>query len=96
MSNESKGLHCPQCNFKIKFSLEELLMSGRITCPNCHLQMDMNVPTELKTHFQEMQRVQDTVIQARDSGDMPTSSNPNASFGELNLDGVKLIPVLKE
>jgi len=51
MSNESKGLHCPQCNFKIKFSLEELLMSGRITCPNCHLQMDMNVPTELKTHF---------------------------------------------
>jgi len=67
ISNEDKGLHCPQCDFKIKFSINDMLMSGKITCPGCHLEMNMEVPKTLKVHLQEIQRAQDTVIQARDA-----------------------------
>jgi len=96
MSYEDNGLHCPQCNTIIKFTLNELLFKNKITCPGCFLELRMEVPETLKTSLQEIQQAQDMATLARDAEDMPTSSNPNASFGELNLDGIKLIPMLKE
>lgn len=64
-TNEDRGLHCPQCNFKIKFAIQELLISNKITCPGCSLEMGMEVPGELKIHLQEIQRAQDMVAQAK-------------------------------
>ncbi|WP_162555594.1 hypothetical protein [Reichenbachiella versicolor] len=53
MSNNT-GLECPKCSFKIKFTMETLLAQQTVICPNCQLKLDMNVPSEMKGHLQEI------------------------------------------
>lgn len=57
-SNENKGMPCPQCDFSIKFSIHELLMNSTIQCPGCHLNLEMQVPGEIKSHLQDIDRAQ--------------------------------------
>lgn len=52
--NSDTGLNCPVCNFKIKFTVSDLLLKRDITCPSCELKLDMNVPVEMKKHLQEI------------------------------------------
>lgn len=64
-NNDQNGMHCPRCQFKIKFQINDLLLKNQINCPGCHLQMDMDVPGEIKVHLQEIQLAQDMVENAR-------------------------------
>jgi transcription initiation factor IIE alpha subunit len=36
------GLTCPQCRFRMQFTIQELLYSQRFTCPGCGLVLTMN------------------------------------------------------
>lgn len=53
MSNHT-GLNCPKCNFQIKFTMQSLLSQSKISCPSCKLEMEMNVPKQMKEHLQEI------------------------------------------
>jgi transcription initiation factor IIE alpha subunit len=35
--NNQPGLICPNCNFKITVSIEQLLYQEKVVCPNCNL-----------------------------------------------------------
>lgn len=54
MSTNHTGLPCPKCNFKIKFTMQSLLISEVVTCPSCKLELQMNVPDQMKSHLQEI------------------------------------------
>ena len=65
MSSHSPGLNCPSCKFPIKFTYEMLLHDSKISCPNCGLKMDMQVPTEMKQHIQEIHLAEKLVEKAK-------------------------------
>lgn len=90
MPQENPGLNCPQCNFKIEFSIESLLMGGRITCPNCYLQLKMDVSEGTKNHLQEIQRAQEMVAQAKNT-ETPLPSAPTPNLDNLK-EGITLTP----
>ena len=52
--DHNTGLQCPNCLGIIKFSIEDLLFKNEIICPFCRLQMEMNVPTEMKKYLREI------------------------------------------
>ncbi len=64
-NEQENGMHCPRCNFKIRFNINDLLLKNKIDCPGCHLEMEMEVPGEIKLHLQEIQLAQDMVSSAR-------------------------------
>ena len=33
---------CPECGFKIKIAIEDLLFQGEFTCPGCHLRLQLD------------------------------------------------------
>lgn len=51
---EHNGLDCPACKFKIKFTMMDLVMKKDVICPSCHLNLNMDVPTDMKQHLQEI------------------------------------------
>jgi len=53
-NDNTSGLPCPKCGFKIKFKIETLLHHNGIICPSCQLSLNMSVPTPLKVHLQEI------------------------------------------
>lgn len=55
-NEQDAGLDCPNpdCDFKIKFTMQDLLARKEITCPACELKLEMNVPVEMKKHLQEI------------------------------------------
>ena len=59
------GLACPSCAGNIKFTFEDLLLKNKITCPFCRLQMDMNVPSSIKHHLQEIKIAEQQVQAAK-------------------------------
>ncbi|HAA16678.1 MAG TPA: hypothetical protein DCE41_35205 [Cytophagales bacterium] len=62
-----KGLKCPneRCGTLIKFSYLTLLAHSEITCPNCGLQLKVQVPAEVKEHLQELVHAEELVEKAR-------------------------------
>lgn len=55
------GLICPACNFKIKFTIQELLQKKSIVCPSCNLTLEMDAPTDMKKHLEEIRLAEEMV-----------------------------------
>lgn len=64
-SSATQGLNCPKCKFTIKFTMDMLLHNKAICCPSCGLRMDMQVPTEMKVHLQEISMAEKMVQKAK-------------------------------
>lgn len=64
-NSNTPGLNCPGCKFAIKFTMDMLLYNNEIRCPACGLQMNMEVPTELKTHLQEIHLAEQMVQKSK-------------------------------
>ncbi|WP_314057734.1 hypothetical protein [Empedobacter brevis] len=62
-NDNQPGLICPapECNFKMKFTMKDLLMKKEIVCPSCGLTLEMNVPVEMKKHLQEISLAEEMV-----------------------------------
>lgn len=41
-NNRPRGLSCPECSTLIVIDISNLVMTGRITCPNCQLELLMD------------------------------------------------------
>lgn len=63
--NNTPGLHCPACQFKIKFTMDALLYNKGVSCPSCGLELGIQVPATLKKHIQEIVLAEQMVEQAK-------------------------------
>lgn len=59
------GLACPNCKFQIKFTIADLLTQRNVSCPECDLSLDMQVPSEMKKHLQEISLAEKMVRDAK-------------------------------
>lgn len=68
-SNDHPGLICPapECGFRIKFTMQDLITKKEVVCPSCGLTLEMNIPTEMKKHLEEI-RLAEAVIKNSDKG----------------------------
>lgn len=54
------GLDCPQCNYRIKISMEMLLGGDAIICPRCNLNLHVN-QQESKSCLNEVKKVHEAI-----------------------------------
>lgn len=40
--NNKPGLNCPECNFKITISIEQLVSGSSVICPSCGLKLEID------------------------------------------------------
>ncbi len=65
-NNAQDGLNCPNCNqFRIRFTIHDLLTKNTVCCPGCNTQLEMTVPQEMKKHLQEISLAERMVKEAR-------------------------------
>ncbi|MDI1443846.1 hypothetical protein [Polyangium sp. 6x1] len=72
--SENHGFPCPQCNFKIKTSIEQILTGSSIFCSGCGLQLHIDKQTSapaldaLKQLNEVMEKASDDLAKAKKPG----------------------------
>jgi DNA-directed RNA polymerase subunit RPC12/RpoP len=59
----SPGLNCPQCGFRIRFSIESLLTSPAVACRHCGLKLTVD-RSESRPALDALQRLYDGIQEA--------------------------------
>ena len=61
--NSVPGLNCPQCGFRIRFSMESLLMNHAVTCTGCGLELTID-RSESRPALDALQKLYDGIQEA--------------------------------